>query len=91
MQQLTLNLPDALAGRLAELVAEHNSRQNAKLTPEEWVLLAIRERAVADEVNEQAQVLERQSQRSLELAIRAKKADLMGALDVDAAAGPVIP
>jgi hypothetical protein len=91
MQQLTLNVPEALNARLAEMVAQHNDRQNTKLTAEEWVLLAIRERAVADEVAEQAQVLERATSRNYELAVRAKKAELMAALDVDAAPPPALP
>jgi hypothetical protein len=91
MPEITLKPSDALAGRLEEKAKDHNDRTGTAFTVADWILFHLREMLVSEDLTNEAQALERKSQRDLQVAIFARKNELMGALDVDGPAAPVIP
>lgn len=88
---VTLKLTDALADRMAVIVQTHNDRTGAGVSLEEWLLLHLREVAIAEELVEEGQAIERESQKALQAAVQAKKNELMAALAVDPPAAAVVP
>jgi hypothetical protein len=89
--KVTLDIGDALSGRLDHKAQEYNDRTGTAFTVADWIVFHLRETLVSEDLAEEAPTLERKSQRDLQMALLARKTELMGALAVDAAAGPVIP
>lgn len=91
MPDITIKVSDAANERLERKAQEHNDATGAKFTLPEWIAFHLRELITADDLAEEAPALERQFARDHQLALRARKNELMDALAVDSSAGPVIP
>lgn len=80
MPDVTLTISPALATRLATIVQEHNDRTSTSLTIAQWIILHLREVAIAEQLAADGETIQRQSQRDFQAALQAKKNQLMGQL-----------
>lgn len=78
--RITLNLSDAAAARLAIHQGEHNVENKSALTLEEWIMLHLRELAIAKELGAAADTIRRQAQIDAGAALRAEKQHLLDAI-----------
>lgn len=81
MPQFTIDLPEGAVARLKALVDRHNADQGSNLTLRDWIVLHLKEVAIARELAAAAEELrqqaERDAQRALEAALRAQRERLL--------------
>ena len=78
MADITITVGPSLAAWLANEVQDHNARHGTNLNIPAWLVLFLRERAIAEALPAEIEVLQRAYDRDLQAAIRAKKQELMG-------------
>ena len=91
MPDVTLTFSDGEMAALQAKTTDHNNRFDQKLTVAEWLRFHTREVLIADFLPDEIERLQRQYDRDLQAAIRAKKSELMDALAVDVAPAPIVP
>ncbi len=80
MPRFTIDLTDAAVTALQEVVARYNQDNGAALTVQQWLILHVKELAIAGPLSLRAQQLRDQTQRDLDAAVAAERQRLLDAL-----------
>lgn len=80
MPQFTITISQAALNRLTALVDTYNANSGQSLTVAEWIVLHLKEVALANDLAAAAQALERQKQQELQQAIAAERERLLRTL-----------